>query len=394
MKLPIYMDYHATTPVDPRVLQAMMPVFSSEFGNAASKTHAFGWHAQELVDKARAQIAQIIGATPDEIVFTSGATEANNIALKGAAEVYRQKGNHMISQVTEHKSVLDPLKYLEKHGLQVTFLPVDRYGRINLEDLKKAITDKTILISVMAANNEIGTLQPVEKIGKIAKEKGIIFHVDAAQAVGKIPVNVEKQGIDLLSFTAHKLYGPKGTGALYVRKKNPHVRVAPMIHGGGHEGGIRSGTLNVPGIVGFGKACEIAAGEMKEESARLAKLRDRLQAGLEKELDQIHINGHPTERLANNLSVSFAYVDGQSLLTGVGEKVAVSAGSACTSGIPEPSFVLKALGLREDLTHTAIRFGLGRFNTEEEIDETIACVVNVVRKLRAMSPFYQGGKKS
>lgn len=388
------MDYHATSPLDPRVLDAMMPALTTDFGNAASRTHSFGRHAESLVETARAQVAHSFGAQSDEIIFTSGATEANNIALKGIAEAYRQKGNHIITQVTEHKSVLDPLKYLEKNGIQVTYLPVDQQGSISLENLKKAITEKTILISIMSANNEIGTIQPTETIGKIAKERGIFFHVDAAQTLGKISMDVEKQGIDLLSCTAHKICGPKGIGALYVRKKNPHVHLNPLIHGGGHEGGIRSGTLNVPGIVGFGKACELAVAEMDKESARVRKLRDKLKAGLEKELDQIYVNGHPTERLPNNLNISFAYIDGQSLLTSLGETVAVSAGSACISGTPGPSFVLKAIGIREDLAHTAVRFGLGRFNTEEEVDRVIDVVVKTVKKLRAMSPLYQADKRS
>ena len=393
MKLPIYMDNHATTPVDPRVLEAMLPCFTTEFGNAASRNHPFGWHAEKMVENARAQIAHLIGADPKEIIFTSGATESNNIALKGAAEMYREKGNHIITQVTEHKAILDTCKYLEGQGMKVTYLPVEKNGRIRLDELQKAITDKTILISIMFANNEIGTIQPVAEIGRIAKEKGVLFHVDAAQAAGKVPIDVEKLGIDILSISAHKMYGPKGVGALYVRKKNPRVRLAPVIHGGGHERGMRSGTLNVPAIVGFGKACEIAEKEMPAEIKRMDAMRSRLKAGLEKELDEVYLNGHPTEHLPNNLNVSFAYVEGESLLMGINEEIAVSSGSACTSASLEPSYVLKALGVGEDLAHTSIRFGLGRFNTDEEVNYTIDRVVKVVKRLREMSPLYEMAKE-
>lgn len=393
VKLPIYMDHQATTPVDPRVLEAMLPCFREAFGNAASRNHPFGWQAEKLVENARAQIAHITHADPKEIVFTSGATESDNIALKGAAEMYREKGNHIITQVTEHKAILDTAKYLEKQGVQVTYLPVDPYGLISLEKLQAAITDKTILISIMAANNEIGTLQPIEEIGKIAKEKGILFHVDAAQAVGKIPMDVEKMGIDILSFSAHKMYGPKGIGALYVRKKNPRVRLAPVIHGGGHERGVRSGTLNVPGIVGFGKACEIAERELPEETKRLLKLRTRLHETITGELDEVYLNGHPERRLPGNLNLSFAFVEGESLLMGINEEIAVSSGSACTSATLEPSYVLKALGVGEDLAHTSIRFGLGRFNSEEEVDYVAKRIIETVKRLREMSPLYEMAKE-
>ncbi len=393
IKLPIYMDYHSTTPVDPRVLGAMLPSFGEHFGNAASRNHPFGWQAEKLVEKARTQIARLIHADPKEIVFTSGATESNNIALKGALEIYQEKGNHLITQPTEHKSVLDTCKYLEKRGAKVTYLPVDRYGVVDPEELRRAVTDKTVLISIMAANNEIGTIQPIEEIGKIAKEKGVLFHVDAAQAAGKIPLDVEKMGIDLLSISAHKMYGPKGTGALYVRSKNPRVRLAPLIHGGGHEFGIRSGTLNVPGIVGFGKACEIAEKELPEEAKRILGLRKKLHELTTKGLEGVHLNGHPEKRLPGNLNLSFVGVEGESLLMSLSEEIAVSSGSACSSARVEPSFVLKALGLGENLIHTSIRFGLGRFNTEEEVDYTARRVIEIVKKLREISPLYEGTKE-
>ncbi len=393
VKLPIYMDHHATTPVDPRVLEAMLPCLREVFGNAASRNHPFGWQAEKLVENARNQIARIIHADPKEIIITSGATESDNIALKGAVEMYREKGNHIITQVTEHKAILDTAKYLEKQGIQVTYLPVDQYGMVSLEKLKAAITDKTILISIMAANNEIGTIQPLEEIGKIAKEKGILFHTDAAQAVGKIPIDVEKMGIDILSFSAHKMYGPKGIGGLYVRKKNPRVRLAPVIHGGGHERGMRSGTLNVPGIVGFGKACEIAEQGMVEETKKILKLRARLYDTVTSELDEVYLNGHPEKRLPGNLNLSFAFVEGESLLMGINEEIAVSSGSACTSATLEPSYVLKALGVGEDLAHTSIRFGLGRFNTEEEVDYVAKRIIETVKRLREMSPLYEMAKE-
>ena len=393
LKLPIYMDAHATTPVDPRVLEAMLPTLTSEFGNPSSRIHAFGRRAEGLVDEARRQAAHLVGAEPKEIIFTSSTTESNNLALKGLFEIYREAKDHVITQVTEHKSVLECCKFLEKCGAKVTTLRVDSAGRISLEDLRKAITPRTLLISIMSANNEIGTLQPIRMIGKIAKEHGIFFHTDAAQAAGKIPISVQEMGIDLLSFSAHKMYGPKGAGALYVRSANPRVRLARQMHGGGHEEGLRSGTLNVPGIVGFGKACEIAEKETKAESLRVAGLRDRLKAGIEQALDDVHRNGHPTERLPGNLNLSFAHVDGEALLMGVNEEIAVSSGSACTTGSPEPSYVLKAIGLPEEKIHTSIRFGLGRFNTEEEVDYTIEKVAAVVKRLRKSSPIHSHSLK-
>ena len=345
VKLPIYMDNHATTPVDPRVVEAMLPYFTTKFGNAASRNHSFGWEAEEAVDLARNQIAAIIGGKSKEIIFTSGATESDNLAIKGVVEFYKEKGNHIVTCVTEHKAVLDSCRTLERQGkATVTYLPVDKYGMVDPEDVRKAITDKTVLISIMYANNEIGTIHPVREIGKIAKEKGVIFHCDAVQAVGKIPVNAEADGIDLLAMSGHKIYGPKGVGALWVRSKGPRVRLTPIIDGGGHERGMRSGTLNVPGIVGFGKACEIARAEMTEEAVRLSGLRNRLQAGLFERLDEIYLNGHPTERLPGNLNLSFAYVEGESLLMGIND-VAVSSGSACTSATLEPSYVIRALGI-------------------------------------------------
>jgi cysteine desulfurase len=383
--LPIYLDNHATTPVDPRVLEAMLPFFTHRFGNAASRNHSFGWAAEEAVENARAQVARLINASPKEIVFTSGATEANNLALKGASEAYREKGNHIITQVTEHKAVLDTCKRLEKAGFEVTYLPVDHGGLINPSELRRAIRPKTILISIMYANNEIGVIQPVAEIGRIAKEKNILFHVDAVQAIGKVPVNVEAENIDLLAITAHKLYGPKGAGALYVRRRNPRVQIAALLDGGGHERGMRSGTLNVPGIVGLGKACELCQAEMAAESLRLQALRDRLKDGLEAKLDGVTINGSLAHRLPHNLNMSFAQVDGESLMMGIND-VAVSSGSACTSANLEPSYVLSALGVSEDLAHSSIRFGLGRFNTVEEVDYVIARVAEVVTKLRELSP--------
>ena len=392
VKLPIYMDNQATTPADPRVLEAMLPFFSDKFGNAASRNHPFGWEAEKGIESARTQIAHIIHADSKEIIFTSGATESDNIALKGVVEMYREKGSHIVTQATEHKAVLDTAKYLEKQGIQVTYLRVDKYGLVNPEELQVAITDKTILISIMAANNEIGTIQPIEAIGKIAKEKGVLFHVDAAQAVGKIPMDVEKMGIDLLSFSAHKMYGPKGAGALYVRRRNPRVRLSTFVHGGGHEEGVRSGTLNVPAIVGFGKACEIAEREFPEEAKRLLRLRIRLIEKITASLDKVHLNGHPEKRLPGNLNLSFAYVEGESLLMSISEEIAVSSGSACTSARVEPSYVLKALGTEEELIHTSIRFGLGRFNTEEEVDYTAKRVIETVRQLREISPIYASVK--
>jgi cysteine desulfurase len=392
IKLPIYMDNHATTPVDPRVLDAMLPYFTEKFGNAASRNHEFGWKAEEAVENARGQIARLINATPKEIVFTSGATESTNLAIKGVAEMYREKGNHIITQVTEHKATLDTCKRLEKYGYEVTYLPVEKDGRVNLDELRRAITPKTILISIMYANNEIGVVQPIEEIGKIAKEKGVFFHVDAVQAVGKIPVDVQKDGIDLMSISAHKIYGPKGVGALYVRRKNPRVQLAAMIDGGGHERGMRSGTLNVPGIVGLGKACELCQQEMPAESEKLRRLRDRLKDSIMTRLDETFINGSMVHRLPHNINISFAYVEGESLLMGIND-VAVSSGSACTSATLEPSYVLKALGVGEDLAHTSIRFGIGRFNTEEEVDYVADRVVDTVTRLRELSPLYEMAKE-
>jgi cysteine desulfurase len=388
MKLPIYMDYHATTPVDPRVLQAMLPFFTEHFGNAASRNHAFGWEAEEAVENARKQVADLIGANPKEVIFTSGATESNNLAIKGAAEMYREKGNHIITCVTEHKAVIDTCKKLEKQGARVTYLPVQKDGRISLDDLRAAITDKTILITIMTANNEIGVLQPIAEIGAIAKEKGILFHTDAVQAVGKIPVSVNDLKVDMASMSAHKMYGPKGVGALYVRRRNPRVLLSEQISGGGHERGMRSGTLNVPGIVGLGKAAELCRVEMAADTERLLKLRERLNVGLHKHLDELYINGSMEHRLPHNLNVSFAYVEGESLLMGIND-VAVSSGSACTSASLEPSYVLKALGAGDDLAHSSIRFGLGRWSTEEEVDYVIDKLTNVVRRLREMSPLYE-----
>jgi cysteine desulfurase len=389
VQIPIYMDNHATTPVDPRVLEAMLPYFTEKFGNSASRNHAFGWESEAAVDQAREQIARLIQASsPREIVFTSGATESDNLALKGVAEAYRDRGQHIISCVAEHKAVLDSCKFLEKQGYQVTYLPVQTDGLVNLEQLRAAIRKGTILISIMAANNEIGTLQPVKEIGKLAHEMGILFHTDATQAVGKVPVNVEEMGIDLLSLSAHKLYGPKGIGALYVRGARPRVKLRPLIDGGGHERGMRSGTLNVPGIVGLGKACEIAEKEMATETEKLISLRERLKSKILEQLDEVYINGHSTQRLAGNMNMSFAYVEGESLLMGLKE-IAVSTGSACTSASLEPSHVLRAIGVADELAHTAIRFGLGRFNTEEEVDYTVRRVVEEVRRLRNLSPLYR-----
>jgi len=392
VKLPIYFDNHATTQVDPRVVQAMLPYFTEKFGNAASRNHPFGWAGEEAVENARAQVASLIGATPKEIIFTSGATESDNLMIKGVAEMYREKGNHIITQAIEHKAVLDTCKRLEKDGFEVTYLPVGKDGRVHPEDVRKAITPKTILITIMYANNEIGIINPVQEIGKIAKEHGVFFASDGVQAVGKIPVDVQKDNIDLLAISAHKIYGPKGVGALYVRRRNPRVQLAAIIDGGGHERGMRSGTLNVPGIVGLGAACEIAQKEMAQESVRLAKLRDRLKAGLEAKLDEVFVNGSMEHRLPNNLNMSFAYVEGESLLMGIND-IAVSSGSACTSATLEPSYVLKALGVGEDLAHTSIRFGLGRFNTEEEVDYVTDKMVTVVTKLRELSPLYEMAKE-
>lgn len=388
LKFPIYLDNHATTPMDPRVFEAMKPFFIEHFGNAASRNHAFGWEAEEAVEKARKQLAELVGATVKEIVFTSGATESNNLALKGVAEMYAQKGNHIITAATEHKAVLDTCKRLEKHGCKVTYLPVRPDGLIDLDLLKDAFTDQTILVSIMYGNNEIGTIQPMREIGAMCRERGVLLHSDATQAVGKIPVNVLADNIDLMSFTGHKMYGPKGVGALYVRRKNPRVQLTAQLDGGGHERGMRSGTLNVPGIVGFGAAAAIAQAEMEADMAKARALRDRLQKAIEAELDEVYINGTMEHRLPHNLNISFAYVEGESLLMGIND-IAVSSGSACTSATLEPSYVLKALGAGDDLAHSSIRFGIGRFTTEEEIDYTAAKMIDVVKKLRELSPLYE-----
>jgi cysteine desulfurase len=386
------MDNHATTPLDPRVLEAMMPFLTNQFGNAASRNHSFGWEAEEAVEKARKEVAALIGADPREIVYTSGATESDNLAVKGVAWMYREKGDHIITCVTEHKAILDTCKHLEKDGFRVTFLPVDNKGFVNLDDLRNAITDKTILISIMTANNEVGTVQDIKAIGKIARERGVLFHTDAVQAVGKIPFNVNELNVDIASISAHKFYGPKGVGALYVRRRNPRVLLTPIIDGGGHERGMRSGTLNVPGIVGFGKAAQIAREDLQKESAEMFRLREKLRTTLERELDELYINGDLEKRLPGNLNMSFAYVEGESLLMGIND-IAVSSGSACTSASLEPSYVLKALGVGEDLAHTSIRFGIGRFNTEEEVDYVASRVIEVVRRLRELSPLYEMAKE-
>jgi cysteine desulfurase len=388
MKIPVYLDYHATTPVDPQVLETMLPYFTQVFGNAASRNHEYGWTAEAAVEKARGQIAALIGATEKEIIFTSGATESNNLAITGVAEMYKDKGKHIITSAIEHKAVLDTCLALEQKGYEISYVPVDSTGRVDLEELRKLIRPDTILVSIMFANNEIGSINPVAEIGKLCKEKGVLFHTDAVQAAGKAEIDVQAQGIDLLSLTAHKIYGPKGVGALYVRRKGPRVRLSPIVHGGGHERGMRSGTLNVPGIVGFGKAAELAKKFLPEETARVKRLCDRLWAGIQEQLDEVYLNGHPEHRLPNNLNVSFAFVEGESLMMGMKE-LAVSSGSACTSASLEPSYVLKSIGVGEDLAHTSIRFGLGRFTTEEEIDFALKKVVATVRKLRDLSPLYE-----
>ncbi len=392
MKRFIYMDNHATTPVDPRVFEAMKPYFMEDFGNAASRTHVFGWRAAEAVKIAREQIARLINAEPEEIIFTSGATESDNLAIKGVAAAYAEKGNHIITCQTEHKAVLDSCKRLESQGCAVTYLPVGRDGRVDPTQLRAAITDRTILITIMFANNEIGTIHPIAEIGQIAKEYGILFHCDAVQALGKVPCDVQALGIDLLSISAHKMYGPKGIGALYVRRRKPRVKLVPIIDGGGHERGMRSGTLNVPGIVGLGKACEICREEMAVESARIAALRDKLQNHLLTHLDEVYVNGSIEHRLPNCLNMSFAYVEGESLMMGL-DDVAVSSGSACTSATLEPSYVLRALGVPVELAHSSIRFGLGRFNTEAEVDYVAEKMVGVVKRLREMSPLYDMARR-
>src|ERR1700758_2273757 len=392
LKLPIYMDNHATTPMDPRGLEEMLPYFMEKFGNSASRNHSFGWAGEEGVGTARERIGKALGDTTKEIIFTSGATESDNLAIKGVAEMYREKGNHIITAVTEHKAVLDTCKRLEKNGYRVTYLPVQKDGLVDLEDLKRAIDDKTILVTIMAANNEIGVLQPWREIGKICRERGVLFHTDGVQAVGKVPIDVNKDNIDLMSITAHKIYGPKGVGALYVRRKNPRVQIAAIIDGGGHERGMRSGTLNVPGIVGLGKAAALAKEEMAQEAAHLGALRDRLRDRIMGRLDEVYINGSMEHRLPGNLNISFAYVEGESLLMGIND-VAVSSGSACTSATLEPSYVLKALGTGDDLAHSSIRFGIGRFNTEAEVDYVADRVCETVERLRELSPLYEMAKE-
>jgi cysteine desulfurase len=391
MKLPVYMDHHATTPVDPRVFEAMVPWFIEKFGNAASRSHSFGWEAAEAVKKARKQVAALIGAAPDEIVFTSGATESDNLAIKGVAESLRARGNHIITAATEHRAVLDSCKRLEQSGFEVTYLPVDRHGRVDPEAVRLAHGGQTILVSVMLANNEIGTIQPIAEIGRIAHEHGALLHTDAVQAAGKLAIHVDEMNIDLLSLSAHKMYGPKGVGALYVRRRNTPVALTPLLDGGGHEGGLRSGTLNVPGIVGFGAACRIAMEEMAAENERLRRLRDKLEEQLRAGLDAIQVNGHPTERLPNNLNVSFGYVDGEALLVALSD-VAVSTGSACTSAKHEPSHVLRAMGVSEELAQGSLRFGLGRCNTEEEVAYVAGRVIEAVQRLRELSPAYSSAQ--
>lgn len=388
LKLPIYLDNNATTPMDPRVLEAMLPYFVENFGNAASRNHPFGWAAEEAVDYAREQVAKLIGADPKEIIFTSGATEGDNLAIKGVFDMYASKGNHIITANTEHKAVLDTCKHIEKAGGEVTYLDVKADGRIDLAELEAAIKPTTILIAIMYANNEIGVIQPVKEISDIAKKHGVLFFSDAVQAVGKIPVDVNKDGIDLMAFTAHKMYGPKGIGALYVRRKNPRVKVTAQLDGGGHERGMRSGTLNVPGIVGFGKAAELAMNEMAQDAERLSKLRDKLEQAL-LQLEEAYVNGTPEHRLPHVSNISFKYVEGEGLMMGFNKNIAVSSGSACTSASLEPSYVLKALGLGDDLAHSSLRFGLGRFTTEEQIDYTIEHVSKTVLKLREMSPLWE-----
>lgn len=378
--LPIYMDNHATTPVDPRVLERMLPYFTDKFGNAASRSHTFGWAAETAVETARAEVAHLLGAKPDEIVFTSGATESDNLAIKGVAEANREKGNHIVTAVTEHKAVIDSLKHLEKHGYQVTYLPVQKDGRIDLNDLERALGDQTILVTIMAANNETGVLQPLAEIGNLCRQRGVLFHTDAAQAAGKIPLHAGNQNLDLISISAHKMYGPKGVGGLYVRNA-PDLRLAPLIDGGGHEHGLRSGTLNVPGIVGLGQACALATDEMPEESSRAAGLRNRLRDQITSELEEVYVNGSVEHRLPGNLNLSFAGVDGEELLTGL-DDIALSSGAACTSGHIEPSYVLRALGISDALAQSSLRFGIGRFNTEPEVDYVAGRVIEVVRQLR------------
>src|SRR6266568_7877980 len=391
---PIFMDAQSTTPADPRVVEAMLPYFTEKFGHPASRNHPFGWEAEAAVDKARGEVAKLIGARdPKEVVFTSGGTESINLALKGAAEMYREKGNHIVTTVIDQRATMDVCKRLERQGFEVTYAPVGHDGLVDLDGIRKVLTPKTILISVMFANNEIGTIQSIAEIGKLTKEKGILLHTDATQAAGKVPVDVEAMGIDLLSATAHLMYGPKGVGCLYVRRKNPRVRIAPMMDGGGHERGMRSGTVAVPLAVGFGKAAEISREVMAEESKRLAALRDRLQDSIVSKVDEAFVNGHPERRLPHNLNVSFAYVEGESVLMGLNKEVALSSGSACTSATLEPSYVISALGVDSELAHSSIRFGLHRFTTEEEVDFVARKTVEVILRLREMSPLYELAKE-
>ena len=388
LKLPIYLDHNATTPCDPRVVDAMLPYFTNNFGNAASRNHPFGWQAEEAVDYAREQVAKLIGADPKEIIFTSGATEADNLAIKGVFEMYASKGNHIITCNIEHKAVLDTCKHLEKEGAEVTYLQVNNEGLVTPEQVEAAIKPTTVLIALMYANNEVGTVMPIREIGEIAKKHGVLVFTDATQAVGKIPVDVRKDNIDLLAMTAHKMYGPKGVGALYVRRKNPRVKVTAQMDGGGHERGMRSGTLNVPGIVGFGKACELCIQEMQQDAERLGKLRDKLETAL-LQLEEAYVNGSKQHRLPHVSNISFKYVEGEGLMMGFNKEIALSSGSACTSASLEPSYVLKALGLGDDLAHSSLRFGLGRYTTDEQIDYTIAQVSKTVLKLREMSPLWE-----
>lgn len=387
-RLPVYLDYNATTPVDSRVVEAMLPYFTEHFGNAASRSHSYGWKAEEAVETARRQVADLIGASPREIIFTSGATESDNLAIKGVAEMYRSRGNHILTCQTEHKAVLDTCKALEQRGWEVTYLPVDAQGLITPEQVEAAITDRTILITLMAANNETGVLHPIEEIGRIARRRGVLFHTDATQAAGRIPLHVDRIGADLMSLSAHKMYGPKGVGALYVRRRERRVHLAIQMHGGGHEQNMRSGTLNVPGIVGFGRACQLAGEEGEAESARLRELRDRLENGICRRVEFVKRNGHPTRRLPNTSNLSFAYVEGEAVMLKM-KDLAVSSGSACTSDSLEPSFVLRAMGVPDDLGHSSIRFSLGRFTTEAEIDFAVEQVASAVAELRELSPLYE-----
>ena len=388
LQLPIYFDHNATTPVDQRVFQAMAPYFTEHFGNAASRNHPFGWKAEAGVENARRQVADLIGADAKDLVITSGATEADNLAIKGVAQMYRDKGNHIITCVSEHKAVIDPCKGLAEDGFDITWLTPDQFGRITPQQVADAITDKTILISIMAANNEVGTINPIAEIGQVARDRGVFFHTDATQAVGKIPIDVDEMKIDLLSMSGHKIYGPKGVGTLYVRRRNPRVRLRCQMDGGGHERGMRSGTLNVPGIVGLGEACSIASAEMSDENQRLAALRDRLQDGISSRLDFVTLNGHPTDRLAGTANLSFAYVEGEALMMKM-KDIAVSSGSACTSASLEPSYVLRAMGVTDELAHSSIRFSLGRRSTIEEVDYAIDQVIKAVEELRELSPLYE-----